>query len=306
MFTRVIASLFLFFIALTAHADIPKNVSLLIPYGPGGVADLQYRHLEQYLAKKGINLVGVYKPGGNSTVAAQELINSPKDGSVIMLNSTSNSWLAEQRLGKKVIEPIFSTGGNANAVITYPGSKYEKYDDFVRALKAGDPDLKIGWHAVATLLNIHQLADRLGAPTPMTVPYKTSTDSSRDVSGKHISIAFVPWTTARPLVEAGVVKIVFGFSPNKSEFMPADVVNLRDRVPGWQHGEIFFFGLPPGSSDTAVKAWSALLKEYLNSKETDEAYKAAFFARDVGGPKYINDTIQSQAELMRKYKVEIK
>lgn len=306
MLKKLFASFLLLLIAGLANAEIPKNVQLLIPYGPGGVADVQYRHLEQYLGKKGITLVGVYKPGANSTIAAQTLVDSPKDGSVIMLNSTSNSWLAEQRIGKKINEPLVTSGINSNVVITYPGSKYEKYDDFVKALRAGDADLKIGWHAVATLLNIHQMADKTGSPLPLTVPYKTSTDSSRDVAGKHLPVAFVPWATAKPLVEAGAVKVIFGFSPNKSDILPSHFVDLRDKIPSWNHGELFFYSLPPDTPEAVVKAWTALLKEYLNTKETDEVFKAAYFVRYVGGADLINSTIQNQATLIKKYKVEIK
>jgi tripartite-type tricarboxylate transporter receptor subunit TctC len=298
------------FLSAPAYADpykeIPKTVQYIIPYGPGGIADLQFRHFEQYLATKGVRLIGIYRAGGNSSIAAQELMSSPKDGSVIMLNSTSNSWLAEQRLGKKVIDPITTTGGNANMVITYTGSKYEKYDDFIKALKAGDPDIKIGWHAVANLLNIQQLAEKVGAPMPLTVPYKTSTDSSREVAGKHLSVAFVPVTTARPLIEAGLVKVIFGFSPGDTDFLPADMVDIKDRIPSWRHGELFFVGLPPGTDERVFKAWSAIFKEYLNSKETDEAFKKNAFARDIGGPEYVNDVISKQAAGLKKYHVDIK
>jgi tripartite-type tricarboxylate transporter receptor subunit TctC len=140
------------------YADIPKNVTFLNPYGPGGIVDIQYRHFEKFMATKGIKMQIVYKPGANTTIAAQEFITGPKDGSVIMMNSTSNSWLAENRLGRKVIEPITSTGGVANVIITQPDSKYSNYDDLVKALKAGDKDLKIGWHAVSNVLMAHQFA----------------------------------------------------------------------------------------------------------------------------------------------------
>lgn len=303
-------TILIFTFASSAYADpykdIPTTVQYIIPYGPGGIADLQFRHFEQYMVTKGVKLVAVYKPGGNSVIAAQDLMSSPKDGSVLMINSTSNSWLAEQRLGKKVIEPITTTGGNANAVITYPGSKYEKYEDFVKALRTGDPDIKIGWHAVANLLNIRQLADKLGAPIPLTVPYKTSTDSSRDVAGKHISVALVPMTTARPLLESGQVKMIFGFSPGTTNMLPPGVIDIKSRIPSWRHGELFFIGVPPGTSDRAVAAWTAVFKEYLNLKDTEEVFKKNSFSKDVGGPAYVNEVITQQAEALTRYGVEIK
>jgi tripartite-type tricarboxylate transporter receptor subunit TctC len=298
------------FLSVPVYADpykeIPKTVQYIIPYGPGGVVDVQYRHFEKFLATKGITLNGVYKPGANSTIAARDLMNSPKDGSVIMLNSTSNHWFAEQRIGKKFAEPITTTGGNTNAIITYAGSKFEKYDDFVRALQAGDQDIKIGWHSVASLLNIKQMADKLNAPQPLTVPYKTSTDSSRDVAGKHLSIAIVPMATAKPLLDSGQVVLVFGFSPGSVDLLPTGAVDIKKRVKGWQHGELFFVSLPAGTSDSMVNVWSEIYKEYLNLKDTEETFKKNYFSKDVGGPDYVYDTINKQAEALKKYNVEIK
>ncbi len=310
MIKKIIFLLTCFLMSATVYADpykaIPKNVQFLIPYGPGGIVDVQYRHFEKFLAGKGITLVGVYKPGANSTIAAKELMESPKDGSVIMLNSTSNHWLAEQRIGKKFAEPVTTTGGNTNAIITYPGSKFEKYDDFVKALRAGDQDIKFGWHSVASLLNLKQMAEKLDAPQPLTIPYKTSTDSSRDVAGKHLSLAIVPMTTAKPLLDNGQVVLVFGFSPGNADLLPPGAVDIKKRVKGWQHGELFFVSLPVGTNADVIKAWSDIYKEYLNLKDTDETFKKNYFSKDVGGPDFVYDTINKQAQALKKYNVEIK
>lgn len=307
---KTILTCFMLLVGMTAHAnpykDIPKTVQYFIPYGPGGIADLQFRDFEQYMASKGVTVVGVFKPGGNSSVAAEQFLSAPKDGSVLMLNSTSNSWLAENRLGRKVIEPITTTGGNANAVITATGSKYEKYDDFVKALQAGDPGIKIGWHAVANVLNIRQMAEKLNAPMPLLVPYKTSTDSSRDVAGGHTAVAFVPWTTAQPLIDSGKVKVIFGFSPGNASLIPDGTVNIAKKVKGWRHGELFFVGVPPGTDEKAIKAWSAIFKEYLSLKETDETFKKNHFNKDVGGPDYVRETIEQQAAAFKAYNIEMK
>jgi tripartite-type tricarboxylate transporter receptor subunit TctC len=310
MIKKIILLLTSFLMLTSVYADpykeVPKNVQFIIPYGPGGIADIQFRDFEKFLYTKGIRLTGVYRPGANSTIAARDLMTSPKDGSVIMINSTSNHWLAEQRLGKKFAEPITTTGGNTNVIITYPGSKFQKYDDFVRALQAGDPDIKIGWHSVASLLNLKQMANKLNAPQPLTVPYKTSTDSSREVAGKHISMAIVPLASAKPLLETGQAVLIFGFSPGNINMLPAGTVDIKDRVKGWQHGELFFVSLPAGTDPNMINAWTAIYKEYLNLQDTKDFFRQNYFSVDVGGPDYVYDTINNQAAAIKKYNVEIK
>ena len=150
------------------------------------------------------------------------------------------------------------------------------------------------------------MADKLNAPQPLTIPYKTSTDSSRDVAGKHLSMAIVPMATARPLLDLGQVTLVFGFSPGNADMLPPGAVDIKRRVKGWQHGELFFASLPVGTSDNVIKAWSEIYKEYLNLKDTEETFKKNYFSKDVGGPDHVYDIINKQAEALKKYNVEVK
>ena len=308
---KLLLILFLGVSAFSTKADtankLPKDVSIIVPYGPGGISDVQIRHLTQWLSKKGINLNPIFKPGGNSTLAANELISSNKDGSVLMINSTSNSLLAEQRFGKKVIDPIISTGGTGQVMITFSGSKYEKYENFISALQNSDPDIKIGWHSVATVLNLHQLSSRTGTFKPLLIPYKTSTDSSRDVAGRHLPLALVPLATAMPWLESGKVKVVFGFMPTSGKSgLPTDVIDLKSRIPSWTHDEIFFIGLPPDTDKKISRIWYQLLEEWLNDKETEEVFKKAYFGKDVKNADQIVSVIKHQGTMIKKFNVDIK
>jgi tripartite-type tricarboxylate transporter receptor subunit TctC len=306
---KIMAAFVASFTILSAGAnpyqEIPKNITFLNPYGPGGIVDVQYQPFEKFMASKGVQMQISYKPGANSSIAAQEFLSGPKDGSVIMMNSTSNSWLAEKRLGQKVIEPIISTGGVANVIITQPGNKYEKYEDFVKGLKAGDTDIKIGWHAVSNVLMAHQFSNAVNASVPLLVPYKTSIDSARDVVGGHLPFAFSPMSTVKPLLESGKVKIVFGFASNPNT-LPPGTLDIKKRIPNWRHGEIFFVGLPPGTDERIIKAWTAIWKEYLSLKETDEALQKAFIGKDIGNADHVNSMIQHQADGFKKYNIEMK
>jgi tripartite-type tricarboxylate transporter receptor subunit TctC len=299
---------FLLLLGSIAQADpykeIPKSVKFIMPYGPGSIVDAQYRHFQKFMEARGVNVIGSYKPGAGGIIASNDLLDSPRDGSVIMMNATSNSWIAETRLGKKVIEPLMSTGGSGIVMITYPGSNYENYDNLVLAIKNNDPDVKVGWQGVGNILSMNQLAEKLNSKPVLMVPYKSSVDSSRDVTGKHLPLALIPLNTAKPLADAGTIKIVFGFGPGK--IIPTDVLDIKKRITSWRHGELFFVGVPPGTDSRIIKAWSTILKEWLDDKETEEYFKKVYFGKDVGGPEYVNEVIAHQGASLKKYNVEIK
>lgn len=291
------------------YKEVPKTVNFIMPYSVGGIVDAQFKHFEQYMAGKGVTLIGLYRPGANSLIATQELLDKPKDGSSLIMNSTSNAWLSEQRLGRKAVDPLLTTGGTVSAIITYPGSKFETLDSMLAGLKAGDPDLKIGWHAVSLVLNINRMTTLVGGDYTKvtTVPYKTPVDSSRDVAGKHIPLAIVPMTTARGLADAGKIKIVavYGTGAGKVD-LPDGVVDLKTKIPGWAVAELFFIGVAEGTDEKAKQAWISIFRDYLGKKETVEYLHGQFFAVDIKDTKGVNNLISSQGESIKKFNVVIK
>lgn len=282
------------------YNNIPKTITFIMPYGPGSIVDTQYRSFQKYMETKGITVIGLYKPGASSVIASNELLSGPRDGSVLIMNATSNSWLAEHKLGKKVVEPIMSTGGTGIAMITYTGSKYENFDNLISAIKDGDPNIKVGWQGVGNILSMHQLSEKADSKKEVImVPYKSSVDSGKDVYGKHIPLALMPLNTAKSLADSGNVKIVFGFGPGN--IMPGDVLDIKKRFPNWKHSELFFIGIAPGTDEAIVKSWSIILKDWLDLKETEEYFRKIYFGKDVGGPKYVQEVIEYQGASLKRY-----
>ena len=130
--------------------------------------------------------------------------------------------------------------------------------------------------------------------------------AARDAAGGHLPVAFIPYATARPFLESGKLKIIFGFSPGDSNILPKGETDLKKRLPSWKQSELFFVGLPPGTDQKIVSTWGAIYKEYLGLKETEEYFHKNFMSKDVGGPKYVAEVIALQAASFKKYNVEVK
>lgn len=277
----------LLFNLISAGANtIPKSVQVILPYGPGGSADMQFRHLQQYLVDKGITLNPIYKPGANGIIAMQDLSRATKDGSVISLTAAGIIANAEVQHKTKVADPLTVSGITLHALITNPNGKYKTLSSVETALKTGDVNFNIGYHAVGNLLIMDRYFTKIGVTSEVTkVPYKTSVDSSNAIMGGHLQSAFVPMATAVPLAKEGKVLILAVAGP-RSFKAPQGVVSFSARWSDWKPLDAFMFAAPPGWTTQTTEAWLSVLEEYYKDSRTHEFYEKSYLAIDTFGSEH--------------------
>ena len=279
---------FLFFMSLlnVGHAAaLPEKINVIIPYATGGVVDRQFRHLQEHFAKSGVNLVPVFKPGAEGLIAMKELSESPKDGTVISLTAGGVVSNAEFKLNKKVAEPLTVTGITIHSFIVNPKSKFNSLEKFEEALKNGDPEFNIGYHAVGNTFFINEYRERLGAKNDVTrVLYKGPAFSSTDVAGGHLHSAIVPLSVSEPLHKQGLVNIIAVKAPLRLK-LDKSIVNLNSRWKDWEHPDGFMLVAPTGMSEPIKAALMKNLKEYFESKETIEFYERNYLGTVDFGPR---------------------
>lgn len=286
MIKHILTSILFAVCSMSANAfdALPKTVQVILPYGAGGVADMQFRHLQHYFSERGTNLVGVYKPGANGIIAMQELTRSAKDGTVISLTAAGIVANAELQLKTTVADPLTITGITMHAIVTHPDSRYNTLASFEKALRSQDPDLNIGYHAVGNLLVMDQYFSRIGAmPGPTRVPYKTSVDSSTAVIGKHLQTAMIPLAVAMPLSKDGKLKILAVAGP-RTVVPPKGVTSLSTRWSDWRHLDAFMLAAPTGWSAQTTEAWLSALETYFKDLHTKEFYNKEYLGSEVFGP----------------------
>jgi tripartite-type tricarboxylate transporter receptor subunit TctC len=88
-------ALSLAFLAGTAHAQYPDHsIRLVVPYTPGGSADIVARALAAELGKEiGQAVVVENRPGANTQVAAAAVARAPADGYTVLLASSASMVL---------------------------------------------------------------------------------------------------------------------------------------------------------------------------------------------------------------------
>lgn len=294
---KITVVFFLLFNLINAVAGtLPKFVQVIMPYGAGGAPDMQFRHLQQYLIDKSITINPIYKPGANGIIAMQDLAKANKDGSVISITAAGIIANAEVQNKIKVADPLTISGITLHALVTSPSGRYKTLSSVETALKTGDINFNIGYHAVGNLLIMDRYFAKLGVTSEVTkVPYKTSVESSTAIIGGHLQSAFVPMSVAVPLAKDGKLTILAVAGP-RSFKAPAGVVSFSARWADWRPLDAFMIAAPPGWATHITEAWLSMLEEYFKDSRTIEFYEKSYLAIDTFGPEQAQRIISSASK----------
>jgi tripartite-type tricarboxylate transporter receptor subunit TctC len=127
-----------------------KPVHIILPFGPGGVADITTRTFAPKLAEAlGQNVIVENMPGAGGIRASETVAHADPDGYTILLLTNGNA--VSKALFKKLpYDPltdfamISTVGFFSMAVVTGPNSKYRTLQEFIAAAKANPGKLNVG------------------------------------------------------------------------------------------------------------------------------------------------------------------
>jgi tripartite-type tricarboxylate transporter receptor subunit TctC len=174
--------LFLFIPILAAAQGYPtKPVRIVLPFGPGGVADITTRTIAPKLADGlGQQFVIENMPGAGGIRAAETVARADPDGHTLLLLTNGNA--VSQALFKSLpydpvndFAPISTVGFFSMVIVTGANSKYKTLQDVIAAAKANPGKLNIG---TITPGGTQHLAGELFRSTAgidaLVIPHKTT------------------------------------------------------------------------------------------------------------------------------------
>lgn len=178
-----------FFAAIAFSASVAaqpfpaKPIRLIVPFGPGGVADITARVVTPKMAEAlGQQIVVENKPSAGGVVAGQEVARAAPDGYTLLL--ISNGTAVSKALFKSLpyeperdFEAISTIGFFPLVIMTDPKSPFKNVQDLVSEAKKNPGKLNAGTIGIGSTQN---LAAELFKSTTGTsfqiVPYKATGD----------------------------------------------------------------------------------------------------------------------------------
>ncbi|SDP31297.1 tripartite tricarboxylate transporter substrate binding protein [Afipia sp. GAS231] len=248
-----------------------RPIRLILPFGPGGVADVTARIVTEKLGEKlGQRFIIENMPGAGGITAARAVLSSPPDGYTLALlsNGTAISVSLFKSLNFNPVTdfaPISSMGTFDFIFVTKSGSPYGTLADFIKAAKAKPGTLNVGTINVGSTQNLAAQLFKSTAGVDVTiVPFRSSPDVLIALLRGDIQIAIENFTSVQSHIADHAVAAVASSGPVRTGFMP-DVPTVKEAGGGdfearsWN--AIF---APKGTPPEIIKTLNAALREVLD------------------------------------------
>ncbi|HZL39665.1 MAG TPA: tripartite tricarboxylate transporter substrate-binding protein [Pseudolabrys sp.] len=285
MFFALLALPSALIVALTpltpAQAKWPeKPVKIVLPFGPGGVADVTARILAAKLTDKfGQQVVIENMPGPGGINAARSVINSPPDGYTMayVTNGTSISVAAFNKLPFDPVKDLqmVSMAGTFDLVFAVDAnSEYKTLGDFIKAAKANPGKLNIGTTLLGGTQNLGaELFKSMTGLNVQIVVYKTSPDIVVAMLRNDVQMMIDFPPAVQGQVNDGKVRILASSGPKRSQFMPKVLTVDEAGVKGYEVISWNGVGVPKGTPQEVIDTMGKAMREVLASPEVKALYE---------------------------------
>jgi tripartite-type tricarboxylate transporter receptor subunit TctC len=232
-----IARLIIFGVALAAAGaatparaqDYPaRPIRILVPYAPGGIADIAARLVAGKMTEDWGQQVAVEnRPGGNGFIAMEAAARSDADGYTLVM-ATVGDVAINPSLFKTIpydverdFAPITAVSDAPVVLAANGASPYKSVADVIAAAKAKPDTLDIGTPGYGSInqLILESMAFNTGTRF-VHVPYKGGAPAAQALVAGDIPLAILASSTVAPYVPNGSVRVLAVTAAQRSPLNP--------------------------------------------------------------------------------------
>ncbi len=258
-----------------AQALYPTQaIRLVVPYQAGGATDVFARYIADRLTSVlGQPVVVDNRPGAGSMLASSFVAKAPADGYTLLL---TNAALIQSLLltGKALYDPIkdfapISYLSSAPLVFVVNASVPAKnMEEFLKYAKAQTEGVSYGTAGNGTTGHLYgEVLKRATSLNLVHIPYKGDSGIVTDLLGKQIPAAFMSVTAARPLAQAGRIRMLAVLGDKRFPFVPEVPTFKESHLAGFETTGMFGFLAPAKTPTPIVKRLSVEVNKIIQSPE---------------------------------------
>ncbi len=257
--------------AAQSQAGYPtRPVTLIVPYGPGGVADVGMRILGDKLSSRlGQQFVVENRPGAAGIVAAQAGAAAAPDGYTLLMtgNNTAIAVALFNSLPYNILTDFDSVSTAAFfdvLIVTRAGSPLHAVSDIIAAAKANPGKLNIGTINPGSTQNLAAELFISTADIKATiVPFRTSPDMAGAVIRGDVDVAFEFYAAVSGLLTDKKIVALASTGTQRTAYLPDVPTVMESGIKDYDVASWNGLSVPAGTPKPIVATLNAAMKDVI-------------------------------------------
>lgn len=254
-----------------------RPITLLVPFAPGGIADLTARAVGEHMGRTlGQPVVVDNRPSAGSIVASQMVAAARPDGHTLLLLSNANA--VSVSLFKKLpydvqkdLAPISLLGSFDIGLFTAASSRLATLKDAVAFARAHPGKLNVGTIAPGSTQHLAaKLFESVAGIDMLVVPYKGSPAVLAALRAGEVDLAFEVLGPMLPQVATGAVKALAVSSDKRNPALPEVPTVQQAGVAGYNVASWNGLAAPAGTPPDVMAALGRAAREAVASPAVQE------------------------------------
>jgi len=219
-------------VASTAPAEAQsypsRPIRIIVPYAPGGVADIAARLVGQKLFDAlGQSFIVENRPGGNGFIAVMAAVRAPADGYTLLVGTIAE-FTINPALYKKLpydvardLTPVAMLSDTPLVLATNGDSPYHSVADVILAARGKPETLGTASPGTGTFnhITIEQLELEAGIKL-LHVPYRGGAPAATAVAAGDIPLGLLAISSVVPFLQSKHIRVLAVTTSKRSSFNP--------------------------------------------------------------------------------------
>jgi tripartite-type tricarboxylate transporter receptor subunit TctC len=291
--------------------DYPSRpVRIIVPFAPGGSADVFGRQIAQRLQEAlGQNFIIDNRPGGGSVIGTDAVAKAAPDGYTLLLMSNTHTVNESLIPSKSFVlmrdfVPIAPISFSDLVLVTKPTLEARTLPDLIKRAKERPGAMSYASSGPGTPYHMAgELFKAMAGISVVHIPYRGSAGARSDVIGGQLEMMFDAIPTMAEQVKAGKVRALATTGRTRSAVMPEVPTMAEAGVPGYE--ATLWLGLmaPKGTPSAVVAKLNAELTRITTNADVRRAWGTQGSTPMTMNPeeftRYMNDDITKWARIVK-------
>ena len=257
------------FSSIPVFAQGRKQITLIVPFPPGGSVDALSRLMQEGLQDRlHATVIVENRPGANGAIGAAAAARATPDGTTLMATFDSHSTipvlLDRPPLNVETdLVPVMLVGKAPYIVATSAKKPFKTFADVIAASKATPVSYGTSGPGSSGHLAMVMLGRKADAALNH-VPYKGAGPAINDAIAGHIDLICASVAALLPQIEGGALRAVMQMGPERLKALPDAPTAEESGFPGFLAEAWWGVFAPKGTPDAIVQQTNDALREVLN------------------------------------------